>query len=179
VAGRTTTSAGTSRLIALDAAGAARWTVELPERGAGELYALAPLGDGWVAVGQAPRPAAGDGAWVVRLGTDGTVRSNEVLPGGSGEAARAVATTSDGGFVVAGSSFEAPRGRRAVVWRFDAAGKLLWQQTYGTNDAFARGVAATPDGGAVVVGATQVPGARLHASIAGLDRLGAQRWTAP
>ena len=182
VAGRTTTSAGTSRLIALDAAGAARWTAELPERGAGELYALAPLGDGGVAVGQAPRPAGGaggDGAWIVRFAADGTVRSSEVLAGSGGDAARAVTAIGDGGFVVAGSSFEAPRGRRAVVWRFDASGRLVWRETYGATDSFARGVAATPDGGAVVVGATQAPGARLRAWIAGLDRLGAQRWTAP
>lgn len=177
IAGRTTTSAGASRLIALDAAGAVRWTTEVPARGPGELFGLAALGDGGVAVGQAPRTTGGDGAWIVRFDGNGAVRSSDVLAGG--DAARAVAATGDGGFVVAGSSFEPPRGRRAVVWRFDAAGKLLWQQVHGASDAFARGVAATPDGGAVVVGATQAPGARLRAWIAGLDRLGAERWTLP
>lgn len=182
VAGRTTTSAGTSRLIALDAGGAARWTTALPERGPGELFALAPLGDGGVAVGQAPRAAgdgAGDGAWIVRFGPDGAVRSSEVLAGSGGEAARAVAASGDGGFLAAGSSFDAPRGRRAVVWRFDAAARQVWRQTYGGGDSSASGVAATPDGGAVVVGSIQAPGARLRAWIAGLDRLGAERWTAP
>jgi len=178
VAGRTTTSAGTSRLIAIDPSGEPRWTSEVPEHGTGELYALAPLGDGGVAVGQAP--AAGrDGAWVVRFAAGGAIASSQVLPSKTADAAHAVAATSDGGYVVAGVAYDPLRGRRGQVWRFDGADKLLWQHAYGSEESFARGVAATPDGGAVVVGATQAAGATLRPWIFGVDRLGAQRWPAP
>ncbi|HEY0482754.1 MAG TPA: hypothetical protein VGD37_34775 [Kofleriaceae bacterium] len=179
IVGRTTTSAGTSRLIAVDAAGAVRWSTELPAHGPGEVFALAPLGDGGIAVGQAPDTGGHDGAWIVRFGAGGAIRSSQVLPAAGSDAARAVAAMADGGFVVAGSSFDAPRDRRGMVWRFDAADQLLWQKAYGSGESFARGVAATPDGGAIVVGATQTPGARLRAWIGGIDRLGAPRWTAP
>lgn len=177
ITGRTTTSAGTSRLIAIDTRGAPQWSTELSEHGAGELYALAPLGDGGVAVGQAPGDS-GDGAWVVRFDASGAIRSSQVLAAKGADAARAVAVTADGGYVVAGSSFEAPR-RRAAVWRFDASGQLRWQQRYGSDDSFARGIAAAPDGGAVVVGVSQASGGRLRPWLAGIDPLGALRWTAP
>jgi hypothetical protein len=179
VAGRTTRSAGTSRLIAIDAAGAARWTTALPERGPGELFAIAALGDGGVAVGQAPDAAGRDGAWIVRFTSAGAVRSSQVLPATATDAARAVAATTDGGFVVAGTSFDPATGRRGAVWRFDAAGQLRWHQSYGRGEALVRGAAATPDGGAIVVGATQDPGEPLRPWVFGVDGQGALRWTMP
>jgi DNA-binding beta-propeller fold protein YncE len=181
VVGRTTTSAGTSRVIAVDAAGAIRWSTEVPERGRGELYAIAALAGGGVAVGQAQGADGRDGAWIVRFAADGALESSQVLPTAATAgiaAARAVAATADGGFVVAGESLEESRSRRGRVWRFDGAGKLLWQAGYGDGESQVRGVVATPDGGAVVVGATQASGATLRPWIFSVDRLGAQRWTA-
>jgi hypothetical protein len=102
-----------------------------------------------------------------------------VLSAEDAGAARGVAVSGDGGYVVAGSVFEAPRGRRASVWRFDRSNKLLWTQVYGDSESFARGVAALPDGGAVVVGAAQAVGAKLRPWIIGVDQGGAQRGMAP
>lgn len=178
VTGRTTTRAGTSRLTRIDATGAAHWSVAAPEHGPGELSALAPLGDGGVAVGQAPDAGGRDGAWIVRFDARGAIQASQVVPARSSDAARAVAATADGGFVVAGSAFEAPRDRRAIVWRFDGANQLQWRQAYGSG-AFARGVVGTPDGGAIAVGSIQPEGSRLRSLIVGVDRLGAQRWAAP
>lgn len=53
ITGRTTTTAGTSRLVAIDASGSSLWNADLPEHGRGELYAMAPVPDGGLAVGQA------------------------------------------------------------------------------------------------------------------------------
>lgn len=131
-----------------------------------------------VAVGQAPDASGRDAAWIVRFGTGGAIQSTQLLQAKTTDAAHAVAATGDGGFVVAGTSCDTLRGRRATAWRFDSHGKL-WQQTYGNSDSFARGVVATPDGGAVVVGAIQAVGAKLRPLIVGVDRLGAQRWTEP
>lgn len=178
VVGRSTTSAGTSRLIAVDAAGKIRWSTALPERGPGELFGIAALGDGGVAVGQAP-DGARDAAWIVRFGPGGAIRSTELVPGKSTDAAHAVAATSDGGFVVAGTSHDDLRGRRATAWRFDGAGRLVWHQAYGSTESFARGVAATAEGGAVVVGATQAAGAKLRPWVIAIDHTGAERWTVP
>ena len=178
VVGRTTTSAGKSRIIAIDAAGQPRWTIEAAERGAGELYALAAVGDGGVAVGQAPGPSGRGGAWIVRFGPDGAIRDSQVLAATATEAARAITATSDGGILVAGESLDPIAGRRARAWRFDATGKLAWQKTYGERESLVRGAAAMPDGGAVIVGASQEVGATLRAWIFAIDAQGAARWTA-
>jgi hypothetical protein len=171
VTGRTTTAAGTSRLIAVDASGAPRWTTALPDHGAGELFGVAPLASGGVAVGQAPSSGR-DGAWIVRFAPDGAILSSQVLPAATPETAQAVTPLPDGGFLVAGASFEP---RRARVWRFDAAGQLRWHKTYG--DASPRGVAATPDGGAVLAGSVLADPTRAWIFAIGPD--GAERWTAP
>ncbi len=181
VTGRTTTSAGTSRVIAMDAVGTALWNTAVPEQGRGELHAIASLAGGGVAVGQATDPSGRDGAWIVCFGANGAVRSSQVVPATETTgiaAARAVTATADGGFVVTGELFDQLRGRRGRAWRFDGAGTLLWQEAYGDAESLVRGVAVTPDGGAVVVGATQVGGSTMRPWIFGTDAKGALRWTA-
>jgi outer membrane protein assembly factor BamB len=178
VTGRTTTSAGTSRLVAVDPAGAPRWTTPVPDHGSGELHALAPLPDGGVAVGQAPGDDGRDGAWIVRFGPDGAIRSSQVIPTAPPArigAARAVAATGDGGFVVAGEALDDIQGRRGQVWRFDSAGRLLWHRPYGDAESLVRGIAAMPDGGAIVVGATQPNGSPLRPWIFRIDPQGVPR----
>jgi len=180
VAGRTTTSAGKSRVIAIDATAMTLWNTAVPEQGPGELYAMAPLGRGGVAVGQAPGPSGRDGAWIVCFGANGAIQSSQVVSaaGSTGiDAARAVTATADGGFVVAGESFDQLRGRRGHVWRFDGTVTLLWEQAYGDGESLVRGVAATPDGDAVVVGATQASGSPLRPWTFDVDPKGAPRWT--
>ncbi|HET9620862.1 MAG TPA: hypothetical protein VFP84_05835, partial [Kofleriaceae bacterium] len=81
ITGRTTTHDGRSQLIAVDATGAPRWTIEVPEHGPGELAAIAALGDGGVAVGHAPDEHGRDSAWLVRFTVDGKLRTSEVIPG--------------------------------------------------------------------------------------------------
>jgi hypothetical protein len=117
--------------------------------------------------GRGERPARGVAA-----------RGGLVVPAIGIATASTVATTADGGFVVAGQALEDLRTRRGRVWRFDGAGRAVWQQAYGDGEPLVRGVAALPDGGAVVVGATQASGATLRPRIFGVDRQGAQRWTA-
>lgn len=81
VTGRSTVKAGRSRLIGVDASGAIQWTTELPVEGTGELFALAMLGDGGVAVGQASDRDGREGAWVVRFAAGGAIRSSHVIAG--------------------------------------------------------------------------------------------------
>jgi hypothetical protein len=84
--------------------------------------------------------------------------------GGAGpDEARAVVTTADGGYVVAGAtrSFGAG-GSDAWVVRLDAAGNIVWQRTFGAaGDDRAQSVQATSDHGFIVAGWQTVNGARL------------------
>lgn len=72
--------------------------------------------------------------------------------------ASGVATAPDNSVYVAGTTLSfGAGGRDAVLLKYDAAGTLLWQRTYGTGatepgfpaDEFAQGVATSPDGAAV------------------------------
>jgi hypothetical protein len=175
IAGRTTTHDGRSQLIAVDRSGAPRWTVELPDHGPGELVAIAAIGAGGVAVGHAPDDHGRDGAWIVRFAADGKVHASEIVPGAASTTATAIAATGDGGFVVAGTTMDAELRRRGALWRFDPAGKLVWQQAYGQRDGFLRGVAVTPDSGAIVVGAAQTANQPLEPWLFAVDPQGAQR----
>jgi hypothetical protein len=157
--GRTTTSIGVSRLVAMSGDGQPLWSAEVPAQGRGEISALAALpGGGGVAVGQGHTGDRRLGAWVVRFGPDGAVLSSVVLPGPHVEAARAVIAMADGGYAVAGDSLEQLRDRRVRLWRMAADGTLQWQRTYGTSGHdLARGLALTSDGGLLAVGAMQAP----------------------
>jgi outer membrane protein assembly factor BamB len=179
ITGRTTTDLGSSRLIAIDEDGQTLWSTPIPAQGRGELVALAALADGGVAVGQSQ--AANDrrrGAWVVRFGLDGTVHSSTVLPGSHIEIGRAVVATPDGGYAIAGDSFEHFRDRRVRLWRIGADGALRWQGTYGTSGHdLARGLALAGDGGLLAVGAMQMPQVRKTRLLGiKVDAQGREEW---
>jgi len=181
--GSTTTSAGASRLISVDATGATQWSTQVSELAHGELYAIAPLSDGGVGVGYAPDANGRDAAWIVRFTARGAIRSSQMLSTTTRASATAVAATSDGGFVVGGGSSDDSRGQRGRVWRFDKAGKLLWQQAYGDGETQMGGVVARPLGGAIITGSTQEHGGAdplspLRPWIFEIDAQGVQRWTA-
>lgn len=87
--------------------------------------------------------------------------------GGAGaEVAHAVATMTDGGFVLAGSSdsTDLPNGEKNAgsldfwVARTDFAGKLVWSKTYGGQGGEqVEGLVVLPDGGFAVAGNTNSP----------------------
>jgi hypothetical protein len=88
--------------------------------------------------------------------------------------------TSDGGFIIAGStrSFGAG-GSDFYLIRTDAGGDTLWHRTYGgTGTDYARGVRQTPDGGFIVVGSSDVSGAGDYdAYVVKTDVAGDTVWT--
>lgn len=82
--------------------------------------------------------------------------------GSRGDVPRAVAPTSDGGFVVAGYSNSNQSGEKSAnskggfdfwIVRINANGVKVWDKTYGgSGDDLAQGIAAASDGGFVVAG---------------------------
>ncbi|MBI4862392.1 MAG: PQQ-binding-like beta-propeller repeat protein [Candidatus Riflebacteria bacterium] len=81
--------------------------------------------------------------------------------GGSLDAASAVRQTSDGGYIIAGTTYSfGAGGSDAWVLRLRGDGSLAWQRTYGgAGTDFASDVQQTADGGFVVAGATTSFGA--------------------
>ncbi|QRR02451.1 CBM96 family carbohydrate-binding protein [Dyadobacter sandarakinus] len=78
--------------------------------------------------------------WVIKLAADGTKQWDKTIGGSNRELLKAVAATSDGGFLLGGSSSSGISGEKSTAskggsdfWlvRIDAAGKVLWDKSYG------------------------------------------------
>jgi outer membrane protein OmpA-like peptidoglycan-associated protein len=97
---------------------------------------------------------------VVKMNSKGRVLWKKVIGGTFNEEARAVKTTRDGGFLIAGwtDSREYTGGDRkkdVFVVRLDAVGNLLWNKAYGgPGNESARALVLLPDGGCIIGGET-------------------------
>ncbi len=102
--------------------------------------------------------------WAVRIGSGGDLVWERSFGGTNADYLRAVTQTSDGGFLLAGSSYSGADGNKTSAnfggsdfWivRTDAAGHKLWDRAYGGtgNDDLWR-VKALPDGGFALAGSS-------------------------
>jgi uncharacterized delta-60 repeat protein len=99
--------------------------------------------------------------WVLKLNSTGGVSWQKTYGGTGDDEAYSVQQTSDGGYIVAGStnSFGAG-GYDFWVLKLNSTGGVTWQKTYGgTSNEFARSVRQTSDEGYIVVGGTSSFGA--------------------
>ncbi|MGR3177185.1 MAG: hypothetical protein ACUZ8E_03905 [Candidatus Anammoxibacter sp.] len=119
---------------------------------------------GYIVVGETSSFGAGDGDfWVLKLDTGGNIQWQKAYGGGGGEEEPFLQQTSDGGYIVTGSteSFGAG-GADFWVLKLDSGGDILWQKTYGgSNDDEATSIQQTSDGGYIVAGSTDSFGAGL------------------
>lgn len=106
--------------------------------------------------------------WVGRLDADGAVVWERGIGGSSGDYAKTVLHTSDGGAIVTGDSYSFRTGDRYCdIWvvKFDGSGGIDWQHTYGgTHYDIPRDIQETFDGqgvstGYILMGYTQSYGA--------------------
>ena len=100
---------------------------------------------------------AGDSdAYLTAAACDGSVVWQKTYGGESQDSANWVEQTSDGGYILVGSSSSSGTGNRDVyLVKVDAQGEALWQSTYGgESDDYGRCVEQTGDGGYVLAGYT-------------------------
>ncbi len=103
-------------------------------------YALAiiPTDEGGVvAAGRtASFGAGGTDIWVFQLDAAGNFVWQKTYGGSGNESASSIAPTSDGGYLVSGSTSSYGAGLDdAWILKLDAAGNLQWQKTYGGSDS--------------------------------------------
>jgi uncharacterized delta-60 repeat protein len=107
--------------------------------------------------------AGGSDFWVLKLDAAGEVDWQKTYGGSDQEHAYSIQQTSDGGYIVTGSteSFGAGLGDFWVL-KLDAAGDVDWQKTYGEyNPEGAWSIQQTADDGFIVAGVTSSFGAGL------------------
>ncbi|WP_420456000.1 hypothetical protein [Rubrivirga sp.] len=168
-------------LTARDAAGGVLWTVTRQ----GERFsdtrlwqtAAAPTGGVFVAGLLPAQDGVGTDPFVGRIAPDGRVAWTAAVDGGgTSDPPVALVPTSDGGVVVASTTFGSAR--RATVAAFDADGTPRWATWADGDDRIARALAAT-DGGGVVVAVDEIlPNGLVRTSLLRFDRDGSEVWRA-
>ncbi len=91
------------------------------------------------------------GYWLERLDANGASLWQTVLPeGGHYEPPRDIIRTSDGGYVICGSS-----AGQLYMAKVDDLGGVVWEQSFGGSDLdYANAIAQAPDGGFYLAGVT-------------------------
>jgi uncharacterized delta-60 repeat protein len=148
-------------VLKLDGSGNVVWQKTYGGTNEDEAHAIVPTSDGgYVVAGKTWSFGAGHGdVWVLKLDGSGNVVWQKTYGGTNEDEARAIVPTSDGGYIVAGSTFRRTSSHTGNfdVWvlKLDGSGNVQWQKTYGgTGDEGASAIAPTSDGGYVVAGRT-------------------------
>jgi hypothetical protein len=121
-------------VLKLDGSGNVVWQKAYGGTGIDAARAIAPTSDGgYVVAGVTSSFGAGDfDVWVLKLDGQGNVVWQKTYGGAGRDGASAIAPTSDGGYVVAGSTNSFGAGASDVwVLKLDGSGNVVWQKTYG------------------------------------------------
>jgi hypothetical protein len=117
---------------------------------------------GYITAGTTYSYGAGNGdIWLIKTDADGDEEWDELFGGSGVEYGEAVAETSDGGYIVVGSTMSYGAGH-SDVWliKTDADGSEEWNQTFGGSDEdHGNSVVQTSDGGYIIAASTQSYGA--------------------
>ena len=139
---------------------------------------------GFIVAGDATSFGAGaTDAWLLKLDENGNVQWQKTYGGPGIDHALSVGLTSDGGFIVAGTTNSFGAGFvDAWVFKVDESGNVQWQNTYGgTGEDFAASVQQTSDGGFIVAGTTSsfqgAPFGPLNGWIFKLSTTGSLEWS--
>ncbi len=112
---------------------------------------------GYILAGKTHSYGAGrSDVWLVKIDSKGYEQWNQTFGGTGGDWAESIQQTSDGGFIIAGTTTSYGAGY-FDFWliKTDSKGKEQWNQTFeGSGDDWAHSVIQTSDGGYVIVGKT-------------------------
>ncbi len=177
---------------AVDGTGADGWVLRLTSNanvewqktfgGGGDDYisAVAQTGEGgYIVVGDTTSPVTGDtNGWMVRLNPFGNKQWEKTFGGASKDEINAIWATSDGGYIVAGSSSSFSSGNEDLwVLKLTSAGETDWEATFGGEGADeALVVQETADGGFIVAGQTSSFGSSTDGWVLKLDSAGNIVW---
>jgi len=121
--------------------------------------------------------SSGKDAWVLRLDGKGDIIWQKTYGGKNSDWAEVVAIAPNGDIIVAGSTYSFNKGYHTDVWilRFDSAGNVKWQKSYGGDrDDEARAVVVTPDDDILVICYTE--SFNSYAWVIMLDSNGNIKW---
>jgi len=150
-------------VLKLSSDGDIEWQKTYGGSDADEAHSILQTSDGgYIVLGNTESfGAGGHDIWVLKLSSDGDIEWQKAYGGSSDDIAHSILQTSDGGYIVAGStrSFGAG-GYDFWILKFSSDGDIEWQKAYGgSSDDIAYYIQHTIDGGYIVAGYTDTFGA--------------------
>jgi len=169
-------------VVKLDANGNLQWTTTIGGPGNEISESLIQTSDGGYAIAGLTQ-SFGAGKWdvyVVKLDANGNLQWTTTIGGPGNEISESLIQTSDGGYIIAGTTTSFGVGEADVyVVKLDANGNLQWTTTIGgknTEEGFS--LIQTSDGGYAIAGSTTSFGAGgRDVYVVKLDANGNLQWT--
>jgi predicted secreted protein len=143
-------------ILKLDSSGNQAWAKTFGGIYADQAWSIKQTSDAGLIVAGSTKSygAGGSDFWVLKLDSSGNQTWAKTLGGTGDDVAQSVQQTSDGGFIVAGSTKSYGAGGSDFwVLKLDSSGNQTWAKTFGgTGDDTAHSVQQTSDGGYIVAG---------------------------
>ena len=154
-------------LVRIDGNGAKLWDKTFGGTGSDVMWTLAPTGDGgYLMSGSSESSVSGNKTtvgsglndyWIVKIDGNGTKLWEKAFGGSGDDNVSAIQPTSDGGYLLGGTSDSGVSGNKSSAgfggpdfWlvKIDADGNLIWDRTYGGSSAdYLYTIEPTGDGG--------------------------------
>lgn len=134
---------------------------------------------GYIVAGSTGSYGAGDNdVWVIKLDRSGNTEWTKTFGGEDSDYALSIEQTSDGGYIIAGTTRSYGAGESDVwVLKLDSSGNQLWAKTFGGEETdYATSIRQTSDGGYIVAGNKFFGMGDSDAWILRLDSSGNQIW---
>jgi uncharacterized delta-60 repeat protein len=136
----------------------AQWAITYGGSETDEAYSIQQTSDGgYIVVGTTWSYSIGDGdIWILKLSSTGAIEWQRYYGGGNYDYARCIKQTSDGGYIVGGSTFSFGAGEKeSWILKLNSAGDIEWQHRYGGDKwDHVSSILQTDDGGYVIAGCT-------------------------
>jgi len=145
-----------------------------------EGYSVQQTADGgYIIVGYTDSYGNGDQVYLVKTNPFGDTLWTRTYGGPLGDLGASVQQTSDGGYIITGSTTSFGAGNWDVyLIKTDSTGSTLWMKTYGkASGDDGRSVQQTSDGGYIIAGGTYSAGSSTQVYLIKTNSSGDIRWT--
>jgi hypothetical protein len=176
------TGSGAVYLVKTDASGDELWSKTFGGSGYDSGNSLQQTGDGgFIIAGTTDSFGAGDtDVYLVKTDANGTELWSKTFGGSGSDEGRSVQQTSDGGYIMIGTTLPSEPGFHDVLLiKTDANGNELWSKTLGGSQSdYGSQVRQTSDGGFIIAGGTDsFGGGETDVYLVKTDASGVELWS--